>query len=89
MNQEHKAVINAMASAMSFNGAEGSDDEIESDVIFALRAAAERGYVLAKLPDAKAADDLIQSESLFDDGKDWGWNACLGAIDVVRSEDES
>lgn len=83
MKPEHEELIEAMAEAMSCNGAEGDDDEVKSDAMAALIAAQERGYVLAKLPPEAGPGNVDD----YSQGLESGWNNCLDAIETVRIEE--
>lgn len=74
MKAEHEAVIEAMVLA-------ADDGQAGCAVKFrmmeaALRAAAERGYVLAKIP----------KRNRVWSNWDIAWNACLDAIETIKLE---
>jgi hypothetical protein len=82
MNQrERDELIETMVLAMANNGAEGNTEELTLDVIAAIHAAKERGYVLAKLPEQTPSPAGAWK---YEDG----WNDCLDAIEVVRLDEQ-
>lgn len=80
MNKEHDEIIEAMTSAVYKSEHEPM---YRRNVIHdALRAAAERGYRLAKIPKRH-----IPSNSYLCMSHEQ-WNACLDAIEVIDLNDE-
>ena len=78
MNVEHEVVIEAMLKAF-VGSAYANGEPMHVAMKGALRAAAERGWVLAKMPE-KAYDD---------ESGHGGWNACLDAIEAINLEAEN
>ncbi len=79
MKREHEDLILEMAVGMDDGGAGGAVKCRQ--VIDGLQAAAERGYVLAKIPERKR-QPTAQSEDRIA-----GWNRCLDAIETIDLEE--
>lgn len=88
MSPNHSEVIEAMAQAMFVTVTDGMREDVKA----ALRAAAERGWVLAKRPERitmlAEVPPHVQDESMGNCRGAYrhGWSQCLDAIEIIEME---